>query len=421
MSWTYLNGKKIGIWGMGREGRSAKSILIKHTQKTTLIEISEENKADIFSCDVLIKSPGVSFYRPEIQEALKKHILITSGTNLFFENKNPQTFVIAVTGTKGKSTTSSLLAHTLKTLGKSVNLGGNIGEPLINFVDQKTDFLVAELSSYQCADLNGHPNIGVITNLYPEHLQWHGTHEQYYQDKLHLINQSEQVILNGNDQRLKKYLSDGDNTSFNTPEAIHVQGEYFYDRHMPLFPLSKLNLLGIHNAENACAVLTVIKLLGLPLLKCAHAFQTFQPLPHRLQILGTKAGLTYVDDSISTTPETAVAALKALDKGQDITLIAGGFDRGQDYTELIRFMAKYKNRFRLVTLPDTGKRLSELSQKAGIETSLTSEMPTAVNIAEHITPPHGIILLSPAAPSYNLYQNFEERGNDFKHWAGFKD
>jgi len=421
MSWTYLNGKKIGIWGMGREGQSAKSVLMKHTQRSTLIEISEENKSDIFSCDVLIKSPGVSLYRPEIQEALKKHILITSGTNLFFENKDPKTFVIAVTGTKGKSTTSSLLAHTLKTLGKSVNLGGNIGEPLINFVDQKTDFLVAELSSYQCADLNGHPNIGVITNLYPEHLQWHGTHEQYYQDKLHLINQSEQMILNGDDQRLKKYLSDGENTSFNTPESIHIQGEYFYDGHIPLFPLSKLNLLGIHNAENACAVLTVIKLLDLPLLKCAHAFQSFHPLPHRLQILGTKAGLTYVDDSISTTPETAIAALKALDKGQNITLIAGGFDRGQDYTELIRFMAKYKNRFRLVTLPDTGKRLSELSQKAGIETSLTSEMPTAVNIAEHITPPHGIILLSPAAPSYNLYQNFEERGNDFKHWAGFKD
>jgi len=126
-----------------------------------------------------------------------------------------------------------------------------------------------------------------------------------------------------------------------------------------------------------------------------------------------------VDDSISTTPETAIAALKALDKGQDITLIAGGFDRGQDYTELVHFMVDYKDRFRLVTLPDTGKRLAELTGRAGIETALTSDMPTAVNIAGHITPEGGTILLSPAAPSYNLYQNFEERGNDFKRWAGF--
>ena len=368
----------------------------------------------------MVKSPGVSLYRPEIQEAIRQHILVTSGTNLFFENKNPESLVIAVTGTKGKSTTSSLLAHTLKALGKSVGLGGNIGVPLIDFVDKKNDFIVAELSSYQCADLNGRPNIGIMTNLYPEHLQWHGTHEQYYRDKLRLIDQSEQIILNGADSRLKKYLFESDCIPFNTPDTIHIQDGYFYDGRLSLFPLDHLKLLGIHNAENACAVLTIVKLLNLPLSKCVAAFQKFQPLPHRLQILGTKRGITYVDDSISTTPETAIAALKALDKGQDITLIAGGFDRGQDYTNLIHFMATFKNRFRLVTLPDTGKRLAQMAQQAGIETGLTSDMPTAVNIAGHITPYGGTIVLSPAAPSYNLYQNFEERGNDFKHWAGFK-
>ena len=419
MSWTYLNDKKIGIWGMGREGISAKEALLHHTQGTTFVEISEENKSDIFSCDVLIKSPGVSLYRPEIQQALQKHILVTSGTNLFFENKKPETFVIAITGTKGKSTTSSLLAHTLKALGKSVSLGGNIGKPLIDFADQKSDFVIAELSSYQCADLTGRPNIGIITNLYPEHLQWHMTHEQYYRDKLHLIEQSEQIILNGTDERLKKHLSGDDCIPFNTPDGIHIHEGQFYDGRIPLFPINQLNLMGLHNAENACAVLTVIKLLNLPLSKCTRAFQTFRPLPHRLQVLGTKNNVTYVDDSISTTPETAIAALKALDKGQNITLIAGGFDRGQDYTELVHFMAEYKDRFRLVTLPDTGKRLAALAGRAGVETALTSDMPTAVNVAGHLTPRGGTILLSPAAPSYNLYQNFEERGNDFKRWAGF--
>lgn len=127
-----------------------------------------------------------------------------------------------------------------------------------------------------------------------------------------------------------------------------------------------------------------------------------------------------MDDSISTTPETAIAALKALDRGQDITLIAGGMDRGQDYGELVRYIAQKQDRIRLVTLPDTGSRLAAMAQSAGIETSPTSDMPTAVNMAQHLTPTGGLILLSPAAPSYNLYHNFEERGDDFKKWIHFK-
>ena len=417
MLWTHLNGKKIGIWGMGREGKAVKSALGKHVSAAQLIEISEDNVSLIQGCDVLIKSPGVSLYRREIHEAKEKGIIVTSGTNLFFANKNTKTKVIAVTGTKGKSTTSALLAHVLKQMGFSVCLGGNIGKPLIDFVDEAPDFVVAELSSYQCADLEGAPDIGILTNLFPEHLQWHESHETYYRDKWRLVKQSRVVILNAKDPRTQNFEAPPKARWFNHPDGIHIEDGLFYKGKEALFEISRLSLKGLHNAENACAVLTVSDMLGLDMKRVD--FSSFKALPHRLEVLGNRGGLTYVDDSISTTPETALAALKALDEGGDITLIAGGFDRGQVYEELAQYLAEHKGRLRLVTLPDTGKRLAHLAQSLGVQTSPTSDMATAVSVAEHITPKGGIILLSPAAPSYNLYPNFEARGEDFKHCAGF--
>jgi UDP-N-acetylmuramoylalanine--D-glutamate ligase len=412
-----LNNKRIGIWGMGREGQAVCQAIKCHVLKHEIIEISEENISELLKCDVVVKSPGVSLYRSEIQEALQKGVEFTSSTNLFFANKKSSVFVIAVTGTKGKSTTSSLLAHTLKSFNKHVELGGNIGRPLVELSDTNADFVVAELSSYQCADLNGKPEIGVLLNLYPEHLQWHQTHDVYYQDKVRMIRLSAEAVLNATDPQTHAFLKGTEAILFNAPRGIHIQNNLFYDGEVPLFPIGKLPLIGRHNAENACAVLTVIKMLGLKPELCEKAFETFKPLAHRLEIIGKKDGITYVDDSISTTPETAMVAIKALDKGQDMTLIAGGFDRGQNYKDLVDFLKTYKNRIRLVTLPDTGKVLADLAQRAGIETALTSDMPTAVSVAQHITPRGGMIILSPAAPSYNMYPNFEERGKDFKKWV----
>ena len=418
MYWKNLDNKRIGIWGMGREGQAARQALSRHVAGATVIEIGEDNTADINTCDVLIKSPGVSLYRPEIQAALQRGITITSGTNLYFANKKPSVFVVSVTGTKGKSTTSALLAHTLQFLGRQVALGGNIGQPLLNFADETPDIVVAELSSYQCADLTGRPNVGILTNLYPEHLQWHGSHERYYQDKCRMLRLADQVVLNGADERTRALNPVADALWFNTNSGMHVQDGMFYDGSVPLFAIARLTVPGIHNAWNACAVLATVKLLGFDPRNCETPFASFKPLPHRLQVLGTMNGLTYVDDSISTTPETAMAALQAVDKGTDITLLAGGLDRGQDFTNLVALMKTHRDKWRLVTLPDTGTRLGQMAQQAGIETVPTSDMPTAVSIAQHITPSGGIVLLSPAAPSYNMYRNFEERGLDFKHWAG---
>lgn len=416
MLWQDLNNKRIGIWGMGKEGISAKRAVLTYAQPADITEISEDNPHDIFKCDIVIKSPGVSLYRSEITEAKNKGIIITSGTNLFFANKNPKATVIAVTGTKGKSTTSSLLAHTLKTLGENIVLGGNIGVPLVDLVDTQADYIVAELSSYQCADFNGAPDIGVLVNLYPEHLPWHTSHDKYYQDKLNMIAQSKTQLLNALDDRTHKY-TDTDNRFQNAiyfNDTIHSDGEWFYEGDKKLFPCASLHLVGEHNQQNACGVLTVIRHLGLNLTDCEQAFKTFEALPHRLQTIGHKNGLTFIDDSISTTPETAMAALKAIGHAHPITLIAGGQDRGQDFSDLIDYIKNHPT-VQLITLPDTGSRMAEVAHKNGISVYDCKTMPEAVQTAIEITPVGGMVLLSPAAPSYNMYKNFEERGQDFKN------
>lgn len=415
MLWTDLQNKTVGIWGMGHEGIAAKRAMEHFAPSAHLIEIEEENVGDLSKCAVVIKSPGVSLYRPEIRAAKTAGVIFTSGTNLFFANKKHGQKVIAITGTKGKSTTSSLLAHTLQTLGKKVALGGNIGVPLLDLIDTDAEIVVAELSSYQCADFVGKPDMAVLVNLYPEHLHWHGSHEQYYADKINMVAQAKTPVLNALDARTKKLVHLPHALYFN--REINEDGVFFYDTQLPLFKTYHLPLKGDHNLKNACAVLTVLKALKLDLMAAKQGFKTFMALPHRLEILGDKKELTFVDDSISTTPETAIAALKAFADRSSISLIVGGQDRGQDFTELLDFIAVEQGRIKLITLPDTGIRIAEQAQKTGITPHPANTVEQAVRIAKDITYPGGVVLLSPAAASYNAYKNFEERGADFKQWA----
>ena len=417
MCLTTLNHKKIGIFGMGREGKALKDFLSQHLIESTLIEIGEGNVSDLGECDVIFKSPGVSLYRSEIQRLIKKGTPVSSGTNLFMHLKNPMQKMIAITGTKGKSTTSSLLYHTLKYFGIHVGFGGNIGLPLIQLLKEDYDWIVAELSSYQCADFVGTPNIAVLVNLYPEHLQWHGTHEQYYVDKINMVRQAKECFINAENKKSLEYAKDLSARFFNDKNTIHVENGFFMNANDLLFSTSSLNLIGEHNLSNACAVLSVIQQMGLDLKKCEDAFRSFQSLPHRLDKIAEINGVLFVDDSISTTPETALAGLKSFSQTAPMTLIVGGQNRGQDYTVLIDYLVLNRHRIKLITLPDTGKIVYEMARASGIETYYFDTMEQAVKKAKIITPTGGIVLLSPAAPSYNMYQNFEERGNDFKKWA----
>lgn len=410
-----LNGKPVTLWGGGREGQAAKAFLEKHFPSCP-VRIVEDPLTEPLS-GIVVKSPGISLYRPEIRDA---DAVFTSGTNLFLElcyasAKRP--FLIGVTGTKGKSTTSSLIAHLLKAQGKRVALGGNIGFPVIRYADEKDalDVVVDEISSYQAADLQFSFDVSVVLNLYPEHIDWHKTHDRYYRDKLNILTHrrpGQKAVLNAEDPRTEEYLpAPQEAVYFNAPDGIHEADGWFWEGTRRLFETSAVPLTGEHNLKNVCAALTAVRLAGGDPEACAEGLKTFCPLPHRLQPAGVKKGVRFINDSISTTPETAVAALKAFAPSR-IILIAGGYDRQQDYRALAAFVAQ-GGAAAVVTLPPTGARLAEDIRRAGGSAHETADMAEAVQTAFGLAREGDVVLLSPASPSYGIYRNFEQRGDIF--------
>ena len=399
MNLSDYKNKKVAVWGYGAEGKANEAFLKRFGIKPAII--TEDDESEVSDMDLVVKSPGISLYKPIINEAKAKGVEFTSGTELFLEyvaelDKKPA--LIAVTGTKGKSTTAALLAHVLKGLGERVFLGGNFGEPLLCASDNlaQYDFVVAEVSSYQAADLEHGFDVAVLTNLYPEHLNWHGSHERYFRDKCNVIFKSSVKIVNKNDIKTRELFAREKVVFFND-EKLCEAGD--------------LSLKGEHNLSNANAVLTCVKELGFDVASAVKYLRDFEPLPHRLQEVGEKGGLIFIDDSISTTPETALAALKVFAE-REITLLVGGFERQQDYSELCKYIKEHK--VRAVTLPSTGMRIYKELTTLGAMAAAAKNMQEAVEIAKEITPNKGVVLLSPAAPSYDFYKNFEERGKVFK-------
>lgn len=413
-----LENKRIAIWGMGVEGRTSLGFLKQHFPHKDFLIINRdwpedvdhfifekdiENHLDDF--DVVIKSPGVSYYHEAVTKMVEHGILITSATNIWFALDKPGK-VIAITGSNGKSTTSTLTHHMLSMLGKKVELGGNIGTPLLS-LPLDADYYVVELSSYQTCDLTGTPDITVLLNLYPEHIQWHKTHEQYYHDKCNLMRRGAAVnIVNANEPRLAETEN---KLYFNARDKVHFESGIIYYGDMPVGGTDKFPLLGDHNLENLCAALTISQELGLVLTECLKASYSFHGLPHRLQVFGPIGGFTYINDSISTDPEATIAALNAI-AGKNIALIIGGENREQDFSELCALIDGMDN-VSPICVYETGPRLFELINSP--KKQMAADLEDAVRIAKEITPGGGYILLSPASPSYDAFGDFIERGNLF--------
>ncbi|MBR1945877.1 MAG: UDP-N-acetylmuramoyl-L-alanine--D-glutamate ligase [Alphaproteobacteria bacterium] len=415
-----LRNRPVTVWGNGIEGRAATVFLEGRNCTVTVVEDPEP----IPFSGIIVRSPGISVYRNDFRTARQYGAVFTTGTNLFMEaallQPDFRPLLIGITGTKGKSTTSALVAHLLRAQGNRVALCGNIGDPAIAYANHLEDYevVVVEMSSYQCADLQYGFDISVVLNLYPEHIDWHKTHEQYFHDKLNILehrNPEQVAILNSHDALTAMYAKDPKNAIyFDALDTIHVLGDYFYKGTQKLFKTNAVPLRGEHNLVNVCAALTVVEQAGGDLFLCEEALKSFKPLPHRLQNVAIKNGVTYVDDSISTTPETAIAAMKSFGYSR-IILIAGGFDREQDYTKLASFVAKAGTK--VIALPQTGVRLAEAVSEAGGEAVLVRNMQDAVAKAVSMARFGDIVLLSPAAPSYGVYKNFEERGQAFAKYV----
>ncbi len=427
--------KSIAIWGAGREGAAALDYVKSHHPDFVITVLNDQplsaaaraglgetrvlfgaEAAQALSAgafDVVIKSPGVSPYRPEVEKAKRRGVDFTSVTNLWFE-ENPKAKTIAVTGTKGKTTTSSLIHHMLRGAGLDASLIGNGGVPALT---QKTahEFTVLELSSYQTADLKHAPTIAVITSLYPEHAPWHGGVERYFSDKLRLAQLDETTLLvtNRADPRLREAFASRPNTLwYNDADGFRVDNGGLYRGAAP-FAHGHFPLKGAHNLANLAAALTIARHMGLDPSACEESLADFAIPPHRLSEF-TVDGVLCVDDSISTIPEATLAALKTF-ADRPFCLILGGEDRGQTYTELYAYLKERPPRF-VALMPANGKRiLDELAALAlPFERKLMENLDEAVDACFRRLKKGDLLLLSPAAPSYGQFVNFEERGRRFE-------
>ncbi len=433
-----LADRRVAIWGFGREGHAVVSALRQRlpTQALTLfcsaaevdaarafdaaldIVTGEPDAAVLGQFDLVVKSPGISAYKPAVLAAQAQGTQFTSGTALWF-GENPQARVIAVTGTKGKSTTSAMIAHLARSLSVRTALAGNIGLPLLELLDQCAELWVIELSSFQTGEA-GPLELGVVTSLYEEHLDWHGSRERYVADKLKLADAARTLLVNGLQANLlQRTGAHPQRLLFGQAEGWHVADDVICQGTQRVFPVTQLAAPGLHNALNACAALAALEAIGLDALAAAPSLASFRPLPHRLQPLGEHDGRHWVNDSISTTPLATLAALESL-HGRTVTVLVGGHDRGLDWTPFVEAM-RTASAHAVVCMGSNGARIETALRAAGVgcPVLLVDDLASAVEAARRRTPAHGVILLSPGAPSFDQFKDYAERGRRFSALAGF--
>ncbi|HEU4975953.1 MAG TPA: UDP-N-acetylmuramoyl-L-alanine--D-glutamate ligase [Baekduia sp.] len=440
MRFSELDGQAVGVWGAGAETRSFARHLRRRLPGARIAAIVLDDPSQpidepdlladdpvvtgpdgalgaLSGCALLVRSPGVSIHRPELAALRRAGVPAATATGLWLAERGGRG-VIGVTGTKGKSTTASLAAHLLRAAGERVELAGNIGRPALDLLDEPAGALaVVELSSYQVADLVTGPETAVVINLYKEHVDWHGDEATYRAEKLRLLALPgvQRCVVNALDREVAAAPCAGaQRTTFGGPDGWHVTEDGGVARGAELVAAAdELPLRGRHNAMNVCAALAVIDAAGLPRPALPAGLQGFAALPHRLQPVADRDGVLWVDDSISTTPESALAALDSY-ADRDVILLGGGLDRGQDYAALGCALADRDAT--VLGLPSTGERLVAAARAAGVPSDralAVGGMAEAVDHARRVAAPGTVVLLSPAAPSYDSYKNFQERGEHF--------
>lgn len=431
-----MRSQTILIWGFGREGRAAIDFLSAQDPRRSFVICDDEmvskaatkNQWPIVAesqittrwcrdakIDLVVRSPGVSPYKAAFQLFDELSIPITTGTNLWL-SENQDVTTIAVTGTKGKSTVSALINFMLSELGFDTNLAGNLGIPLLLVAPSK-DFSVLELSSYQIADLSCPVSFAVFTNLLQEHIPWHGSLEKYHEDKLRmaLVSPRAKIIYSSQESALDAKFSHFKNTV-----QAHRSGVAVTDRTVFLNGAKigvNFGLQGRHNHDNlTLAMATVFEAIGIPKPHRPINFGDFNSLPHRLTEYNLSNGLLAVDDSLSTIPESTVAALEIYST-HPTHLIVGGADRNISFGPLTDYLANIKLRSVSFTGPAGSRMYEEGGYKLNYETNLVKTLDEAFAQLEGTVLQGDTILLSPSAPSFDEFVDYSERGKRFVELA----
>lgn len=440
----YLENKKILILGYGIEGESSYKFLRKHFPEKKLF-ISDKNMdllnnhidliedinvevslgknylKDLEDFDLILKAPGISFKNIDISKFENK---ITSQLELLFEFVD--VYTIGITGTKGKSTTSSLIYRVLKDQGKDTYLLGNIGEPIFNDIDllTKNSIVVIEISSHALEFIKKSSNIGLILDIYEEHLDHYKNLNKYIEAKFNLAkyqNNNDFLIYNYDNELMNNYKFAYKENDYaislisepNVKNKVFLRNNLIYCNNKNLMNINeKMNLKGIHNTQNIMFVLAVCDILKLDFQKAINSIKKFKPLEHRMEYVGNFDGIDYYNDSIATIPEATINSIKAIKNIN--TIIVGGKDRGVNLDSLINFLGKSEIE-NIICLPKTGEYIKNGLEKSTKNIKLVSTMDEAVKLAKKVTKKGKVCLLSPAASSYGYFKNFEERGNIFKN------
>ncbi|MDO1605267.1 UDP-N-acetylmuramoyl-L-alanine--D-glutamate ligase [Lactobacillus sp. YT155] len=439
---TYQN-KKVLVLGLGRSGIAVSKLLVKlgaiviindsqeapinsdiqELENSGVKIITGSHPLDLFDqgFEYMFKNPGIPYSNVMAQEAEKRNIPILTEPELAYEVLEGQ--MVAVTGTNGKTTTTTLISQMLASQTKEhkVFTGGNIGLALSNVaqVAEKNDYLVAELSSFQLMGVKElHPKIAVLTNIYSAHLDYHGSRENYIDAKMNITkNQTAQdyFVVNYDDEEwidLVKQsqaqiipFTKGDKFQ----EGAYIQDDAIYFQGEKIIPVDEIRIPGSHNVENAMAAICAAKLLNISNEHIQNVLTTFTGVKHRIQFVETVNQRKFYNDSKATNIEATTVALTAFK--QPINLIAGGLDRGNGFDELIPNLKNVKT---LVAFGQTADKLVETAQAAKVSTIVkVADLKEATQKAFELSEPEEIILLSPACASWDQYDSFEQRGDEF--------
>jgi UDP-N-acetylmuramoylalanine--D-glutamate ligase len=409
-----LIGKKIAIVGMGVNNQKLAEYFTKHDIKFTIIENWQKNSSLAGRLDefnIIFRTPGLPYLSPAIQQAHKKGVEISSQTKLFFDLCPAN--IIGVTGTKGKGTTSTLIAKILETGDYKVWLGGNIGVDPFEFLDfiHPDDLVVLELSSFQLQDLHKSPHVAVVLNITADHLDETGTYEksahasvqEYFDSKLQIIiHQTEKdfAVLSHSLPEQVRTIGRGQKIIFEPKQVSDYENQ----------------LIGKHFLENISAAAAVGYIYEIPEDKIRKAVREFKGLPHRMQKIGEKDGIIYINDSLGTNEDTSIAAIKAISK--PLILILGGSNKGLAYQKLGEVVRSRPNIKAVVVVgEETPKILRELQGFEGKILQGAKNMAEIIAQARSLAVAGDTVLLSPAAASFDMFKSYADRGDQFAREA----
>jgi UDP-N-acetylmuramoylalanine--D-glutamate ligase len=444
-----LKSRKIAVLGYGLEGKDMVSYLLGEGAIVTIFDKKSERELDLTQkvqkktrlitgenylsgglkdFDIVFRSPGVYRYLAEIVAAEKEGVKISSAIKLFFDLSPAK--IIGVTGTKGKGTTSTLIYKILKASEKDVYLAGNIGKPYLELLPKlkPSSWVVLELSSFQLIDLHKSPYISVVLNITVDHLDWHKDKKEYVNAKKSIVSHqknSDFAVLNDDFTSSRNFSRYTKGRIYYFSKSKGTKGCFVEKGRLVLAAnekvdeignVSDLLLRGKHNWENVTAAICAARLAGASISSVKRAVFSFKGLEHRLELIGKVRGVSFYNDSFSTNPQTTEAAINSFD--ETLTLILGGYDKDLEYKELAKKIAGKKSVETIILIGDIAGKIKKVLNESNFKGTLKElgkkSMKIVVQEAVRNTPKGGIVLLSPATSSFDMFENYKERGNQFK-------